>query len=180
MFNKKFDRTLYVQNDNLAKLAGFYHLRNHTKAKWVSINPNDYGCDVNYRLDHDFDGPPLLLETEVKHTWKGGAFPFPTINVLQRKDKYFMEGADLLLLSGNKKDYLILTALDILGHDPTEIPNKYVGQMEFFRQVPLDKAKFYRFGEALEDLSVICTCGQKSYFIDNSDFICENCNRSPI
>lgn len=178
MFNKKFDRALYLANDNLAKLAGFKHLKS-LGAKWVSINPNDYGCDVNYRMDHDFDGPPMLLETEVKHTWKGGVFPFPTINVLQRKDKYFLEGATLLLLAANKQDYLIIEALDILAHEPTEVPNKYVAQ-EYFRQIPIDRAKFYRLPEPLEDVSVVCTCGQKSYFIDNNDFICENCNRSPI
>jgi hypothetical protein len=178
---KQFSRALYQENDNIAKLAGFYHLINHGAA-WVSIHPNDYKCDVVYKMDTiDLDTAPMLLETEVKHTWKGGPFPFPTVNILERKEKYFLEGADILLLSGNKQDYLILDAQSVLESELEEVPNKYVSQMELFYKVPIAKADFYKFSSPINpSIAIACSCYNKSYYIKCITFFCDACGKAKI
>jgi hypothetical protein len=173
---KRFSPSLYQANDAIAKQAGMYHLLNNG-AQWVSMNPNRYGCDLLYRFNNDFDTEPLLLEVEVKHTWDGGRFPYDTVNVLQRKAKYFEEGADLLLLSGNLKDYLIIKGADILALEPTEVQNKYVSMMEFFYQVPLEKVEFYQFSRTLRQRSMTCRCGNHAFFISEAALLCDACGR---
>lgn len=181
---KPFSKALFQANDNLAKLAGFAHL-NHIGAAWASINKNDYGCDLVYRMPLDEkegeDVPPRLLEVEVKRTWKGGAeFPYPTINVLYRKMKYFIEGADLLLLADNCKDYLIIDSEIILSHEPEELANKYVSSFELFYQVPQEQAKFYTLSAPLST-----TRDASCYYCSNRSFvygpfyqqICEVCRK---
>ncbi len=176
---KAFSRSLFEANDNIAKRAGMAHLA-HIGADWVSINKNDYGCDLVYRMptDHVVDCPPRLLEVEVKHTWKGESFPFPTINVLFRKQKYFIEGADLLLLSGDMQHYLVLTADDILSQTPEEVSNKYVYGMEFFYQVPAERATYYKLSAPLTNVSPMCqTCTGKAYYVQSGQLVCEQCDQ---
>lgn len=177
---KKFSHSLYKENDHIAKLAGFYHLANHD-AKWLSINPNDYKCDIVYKTDTiDADSPIMLLETEIKHTWPGGIFPYSTVNILERKEKYFLEGADILLLAKNLKDYLIIDAETVLSSDLVEVPNKYVAEMEWFYQVPILKAQFYRFSAPIDPTrNVICNCGNKAYYVYNNTVLsCDSCGES--
>ncbi len=177
MQGKLFNRALYLENDSIAKQAGIYHLANNG-AKWITINPKKYDCDILYRYSHDQDTPPSLLEVEVKKTWKGGQFPFETVNVLERKSKYFELGADLLLLSANLKDYLIIKGSDILAIEPTEVQNKYVHQLEFFYQVPLSLVEFYRFSRPLKpDYSMACRCGNEAYFANDLHLTCDVCGR---
>lgn len=182
--NKPFSRALFQANDNLAKLAGFAHL-NRAGACWASINKNDYGCDLVYRMPGDEiegeDTPPRLLEVEVKRTWKGGSeFPYPTINVLYRKMKYFLEGADLLLLADNCKDYLIIEADTILSLDPEELSNKYVSSFELFYQVPQEWATFYTLANAVsttQDASCY-SCNNRSFkYGPYHQQICEACRK---
>lgn len=176
-FNKAFSRELFNANDNIAKHAGFAHLA-HMGADWVSINKNDYGCDLVYRMKGDCEeAPPRLLEVEVKRTWKGGTFPFPTINVLFRKQKYFIEGADLLLLAGDLQHYLVLSADNILDQTPEEVSNKYVYGMEFFYQVPEGLATYYKLAAPLTNTSPACYCGNRSFWIAHGQLVCEGCNK---
>jgi hypothetical protein len=174
---KHFSPKLFGANDAIGKQAGIYHLLNHG-AKWVGINPDRYGCDLVYRTNLDMDSPPQLLEVEVKHTWDGGRFPYDTVNVLYRKAKYFEEGADLLLLSGNLTDYLIIKGPDALALEPVEVQNIYVGQLEFFYQVPLEQVDFYKFSRALRNRSMSCTCGNQSYYINRFALVCDVCGKT--
>lgn len=173
---KKFSPSLYKEHDPMGKQAGIYHLMN-SGALWVGVNPSKYGCDLHYKLDTDIDTPPLLLECEVKLTWDGGQFPYDTIQVLERKTKYFQEGADILLLSGNFKDYLIIKPQHILELEPVEVQNKYVGAFEFYYQVPLEKAEFYQFSRPLRPKSMLCLCGNVSYDIKDRTLVCDQCHR---
>lgn len=176
MTTKFFNPTLFRQNDAVGKQAGLYHLLNHG-AQWAGLNSDRYGVDLVYRLSHDMDTPPSMLEVEVKRVWPGGQFPYPTVNVLERKMKYFDQGADLLLLSGNLRDYLIIKAEDVIACKPVELYNKYVAQGELFRQVPIEKAEFYRFSRSLRTRNIICKCGGNSFFISETNLICDNCAR---
>ncbi len=177
MMRKAFNRDLYLAHDLVAKQAGMYHLAN-TDVKWISVNPKKYDCDLLYKYDMGPDTPSCLLEVEVKLTWKGGQFPYDTVNVLERKSKYFELGADLLLLSANLQDYLLIKGTDILAIEPTEVQNKYVSQMEFFYQVPLALVEFYRFSRPLKaSYSMTCKCGNEAYFADKMALTCDVCGR---
>jgi hypothetical protein len=176
MYAKKFSPSLFKANDAIAKQAGIYHLLNHG-AKWVGHNPDRYACDLVYRANLDFDTPPQLLEVEVKHTWDGGMFPYDTINVLERKTKYFEQGADLLLLAGNLIDYLIIKGADVLALEPIEVQNKYVHSLEFFYQVPIENVEFYKFSRALRKRSMMCSCGNKAFYTNQFALVCDVCGK---
>lgn len=139
--NKKFSKTLFDQNDHVAKVAGFRHAALYTDAEQIFQPGNKYETDLAYKLP---DGRVQLLECEVKRTWKGGRFPFPSIQVLYRKEKYFAMGAQLLLLAANMLDYLVIEADDIMQSGLVVVPNKYVPEGEYFFDVPVEAAQFYK------------------------------------
>lgn len=173
---KPFSRSLYADNDNIAKIAGYHHCLS-MGAIWVSINKNDYGCDLVYRTEdtNDPDVPPKCLEVEVKRTWKHGPlFPYETINVLYRKKKYFDAGCDLLLVSGDLEHTLFLTADTILDCDLEEVPNKYVSSMELFYKVPREKATYHKYPLS-KGSDPICSCTNRSFNVVSGRLLCESC-----
>lgn len=170
---KLFSPSLHKANDSLAKQAGMWHLLS-TGATWVSENPDKYGCDLIYR---DGAGVERLLEVEIKKTWYNNSFPFETVNVLQRKEKYFKMGADLLLLSGGLKDYLILDGPTILTASLVEVENKFVLENERFYQVPKERAEFYKFSKPLKKRDMTCRCGSCSFLITEVRYMCDKCGR---
>lgn len=136
---KRFDRSLYNQYDQLAKNAGTRFLLETVGAVEVRPHQDRYGPDLCYTMP---DGSEGTLECEVKLTWKGGEFPYPEINVLGRKTKFFINNTHFFMLSGNGIDYLHVDAHSIMQCPLVEVPNKYVYQGESFYKVPTDKVKF--------------------------------------
>lgn len=174
---KTFSRSLYESNDAVGKVAG-YHYAASLGATWVSVNKNDYGVDLAYRMPgDDEDNPPRYLEVEVKRVWKQGpTFPYPDINVLYRKRKYFVEDATFLLVCGDLRHALALTADAILASPLEEVPNKYVSALEMFYKVPQNQAIFVAL-PLISGVSPICECLNKSFNIEGGKFICESCQK---
>ena len=75
---KPFDPKLYAENDSKARKAVHSFL---AKAGFSSKdNSNRYGIDI---LGIDFQ-----IECEVKYNWVGNEFPFDSLQIPERKEKY--------------------------------------------------------------------------------------------
>lgn len=165
MSTKKFSAHCFKENDTLGKNAGLLHLFTHHPTPRIWVNMGRTGVDINFE---NVDKTIGSLECEVKRGWAGGPFPYPTIQALSRKRKFFEAGADWLLLSNNLQDYLIISGKDILESPLQEVRNQYCLTGELFYQVPSAKATFYKFGTPLVELPLDCSyCASTA--IDASD-----------
>jgi hypothetical protein len=132
---KRFSRDLYDRYDLQAKLAGLQYLM-EMEATQITTPINRYGVDLEYLMG-DRAG---MLECEVKAVWAGGGFPYPTVNVLGRKTKFFKEGAELLLMSADLATGLSIPAEIVLDSPMEEVRNKYVNSGEWFYKVDVNRA----------------------------------------
>lgn len=154
---KRFDRALYNQYDQMAKNGAIRYLQMHG-AICIKPHAERYGADVEY---HSADGEDGSLEAEVKAVWAGGDFPYPNVNVLHRKTKYFNNGTDLFLMAANGQDWLHITAQDILASPIEEVYNRYVRGGERFYKVALTAARFGRFDTPVDISTPLCqSCGK--------------------
>lgn len=135
---KRFDEKLYNRNDPAKLLAiDFFKSKNKTAV----VNPDQYGIDLI--VDEEF-----YCEVEVKHTWKGKTFTFPTLQIPERKDKFaVLDKPVMFMVFNSDKSYAFLVkGKDILDSPLVEISNKYVNKGEKFFQIPVDRLTKVKLG----------------------------------
>ena len=131
---KKFDRNLYQKNDPHKEVV-LSHLRVEEHAYW-HVNPDRYGPDLQTIWD---DQITEYAEIEVKQHWRGGAiFPFPTLQIPSRKEKWLDLWLKFWILSADR-EYAISVGTDVLIEHSTRqiVPNRYVRYGETFIVVPV-------------------------------------------
>lgn len=159
MTKKAFSKSLFAENDGVARAAGMLHLMAREQVLSIQNNPKKFEVDLLYTYLPN--GTQGMLEVEVKKVWKGGKFPYPSVQVLGRKRKYFCLGADILLLAQNFQDYAIIGHGDILASPTKLVPNRFVAQGEEFFDVPLDKIAFKSFDKPVDMAAVFCCAAPK-------------------
>lgn len=135
---KSFDRKLYATNDNAKELAIEYFKRIGMSA---IVNPNDYGVDLI--VDNQF-----YCEVEVKHNWKDAFFPFPTLQIPERKKKFATldKPVVFMVMSSNRKKALVAKDNDVLNSPLKTVSNKYVKKGEKFFQVDVSLLREIELG----------------------------------
>lgn len=134
---KDFDKSLHSAHDAKAK--------NQAKICWtnrgylVLDNPNTKGVDL-FLCNPDTQEVLAYLEVEVKNNWNSKAFQYDTLQIPERKAKYFE-------LYGNKIIYMVFSkdltqafiadSLSFKNAKLKEVPNKFVSKGEYFYQVPV-------------------------------------------
>ena len=136
MGNKRpFNKYLYDKSDSFAKKVVIDWLATfNIKAE---INPNKYGIDL--LIKHNNIVTPC--EVEKRHDWQGSYFPFTSIHIPQRKEKFFINNIKYVTVN---RDGTYLMAIDsdrIKECEIIEFYNKYVDKTEYFYDVPRDKFK---------------------------------------
>ena len=131
--HKPFSAALHKRNDpKFRKVVKEYLKKNDVI---VDDNPDKYGVDLISE-----DGK-VKIEVEHRLSWQGAEFPFPDINVPERKGKFFTDkDVSYAILNkeythmgviSNKKLRKYLTTDNL-----KENPNKYVTSGELFYKVP--------------------------------------------
>jgi hypothetical protein len=141
MVNKKFDQALHDEFDELGRdMSKQFYKRYGVDLK---DNPDQYGVDlIAYRDDKKVG----YVEVEVRTFWRGSKFPFPTLNVPERKRKLLELDLPVSLLSWSSNgDYGFMCNADvILNSMVIERPNKYMAEKEYFFAVPVDKIRLIK------------------------------------
>ena len=137
---KRFDRSLYKKYDELAKDATrLYH---DTIGNPVQDHPDRYKqdliCDTH------------LVECEVKLVWEGDDFPYDTVQLPERKKKFFNTSTQFFIWNSTLTRAATFWSDDIKDLEPVEVPNKYVYKGEYFYQIPLDMVTFVSLTHNLE------------------------------
>ena len=112
--SKQFDAVQYAADDP-AK---------HTVIAWLRsnridacVNPDQFGIDINAsRNGNKFD-----IEVEVKHNWSGKDYPFDTVHISTRKEKFARENAGAAVwfcIVNHERTHIVL----ISAHDYLNAP----------------------------------------------------------
>ena len=133
---KAFNKGLYAQYDALAREATTDFL----KAKGFECvpNPDDYAQDLVVSKD----GRNWLAECEVKTLWKHGDFPFDSVQLPERKKKFFNSLTAFFIWNIDLSKAALFWSKDVQTLTPVEVPNKYIAGGEYFYQIPLDMVRF--------------------------------------
>lgn len=128
---KPFDSTLYADNDGAKHLIIDLLNSNGWNAQ---VNPDQYGIDLLATK-----GPKTIaLEVEVKHHWKGQQFPFATVQIPARKQKFAQLAESwFVVVNADRTFALMASGQSLLTSKLVIVPNKYVAEGEHFFQVPL-------------------------------------------
>ena len=129
---KRFDRDLYKKYDELAKDATRLHYKK--QGTILKDNPDRYRQDLVCD-DH-------MVECEVKLVWDGVDFPYDSVQLPQRKAKFFDKLTQFYIWNKSFSKAATFWSEDIKDLVPVEVPNKYVYNGEYFFQVPLELVTF--------------------------------------
>ena len=137
---KRFDRNLYKLYDELAKDAT--RLYNQKIGNPLTDNPNRYKQDL---MCSDY-----MVECEVKLVWGKEDFPYDTVQLPQRKEKFFDTLTQFYIWNKSLTRAATFWSEDVKQLTPVEVPNKYVYKGEYFFQIPLDLVTFVQLEHNLE------------------------------
>jgi Holliday junction resolvase-like predicted endonuclease len=128
---KEFDPKLYQDNDD-AKYLVIQLLE--SEGWYARVNPDPYGIDIlASKRNKD-----IAVEVEVKHSWKAKDFPFDTVQIPCRKQKFAeLAGSWFAIISSDRTQVLITDGQSVAKSNQVIIKNKYVSDNEKFYQVPL-------------------------------------------
>ena len=138
---KKFDKDLYDTYDSIAKEAAKDALQK--KGYTVCDNTDKYAQD----LVAEKDGEMFLVETEVKNVWKGPEFPYDTVQLPERKKKFFKERTLFFIWNAELTHAIVFWSDDVKHLEPVEVPNKYRYKGEYFFQIPVGENELARLIE---------------------------------
>lgn len=131
---KPFDLDLYNADDNAKELViqwlkGYGYI--------VDVNPDQYGIDL---IGTDNTGKAIAVEVEVKHHWKGSHFPFRTVHVSARKQKFVRPDAYLVMVNHERSHCLTLNYEVLSKATLVTKPTVYTTDEQFL-QVDVEMAK---------------------------------------
>ena len=131
---KPFDINLYNADDNAKDLV-IQWLKRYGYEVWV--NPDKYGIDL---IGIDVRGREIAVEVEVKHHWTGPHFPFRTVHVSARKQKFVRPNAYLVMVNHERTHVLTLDYETLSQARLVTKPTIYTTDEQFL-QVDVEMAK---------------------------------------
>ncbi len=131
---KPFDLDLYNADDNAKELV-IQWLKGYGYN--VDVNPDQYGIDL---IGEDNTGKAIAVEVEVKHHWKGSHFPFRTVHVSARKQKFIRPDSYLVMVNHERTHVLTLNYETLSQAKLVTKPTIYTTDEQFL-QVDVEMAK---------------------------------------
>jgi hypothetical protein len=178
---KRFDKDLFDRYDALARAAGIEYLKKKRGTIAIWPNPARYGADLlyTYRRTVKSEVEERSLECEVKAVWPGGKFKYDTVQVPERKRKFFAANGEYFLLAKNSQDYLLISPEAVLESALVEVPNKYCFKDEYFFQVPLANVTFRQLDEVADPKRTFCCDSLKLERTGINDvWVCAGCGKA--
>lgn len=131
---KGFDRELFLKYDGLAKEATINFLQRDAR----EYTENRYKQDIIFKGDNG----PLFAECEVKRVWRGFDFPYDSVQLPERKKKFFDKPTLFFIWNEDCSRAATFWSSDVQTLTPVEVSNRYIRKGEYFYQVPLDMVRF--------------------------------------
>jgi len=137
--SKRFDKTLHQNNDPKSRQVVKEYFSTH--GILIKDNPDKYGVDLIS------DDGTLQVEVEHRLVWVNDDFPYETVNLPERKAKYFVANSVAYVILS--KDYSRMGIIDgktimkyIVDENLKESSNKFVRKNEYFYKIPSTSFKW--------------------------------------
>ena len=137
---KRFSEALHGKHDKPARIRTMEYMQ--IKGYEIWENPNTYGQD----LIAEGSKGKFYVECEVKTVWDTDKFPFDTVQLPERKRKFFASPTLFFIWNKPLTSAILFKSEDIKDLTPVEVSNKYIASGELFYQIPLDKTGTVRMG----------------------------------
>lgn len=141
---KAFDPRLHAQNDAKAKqVISEFILRHNNEVSHVEINSDKYGVDLLLYDDSHLVG---YAECEVKRVWNTEVFPWTSVQVPERKQKFahvLSLPVQFYVLNVDYTKVIVISKRSLLQSPLCHVSNKYVPVGEVFYQVPLSEVEIF-------------------------------------
>ena len=136
---KNFDQNNYDKNDQLTRDAVLRYLRG--EGHYVIENPDKYGPDLILYSGYK---PVAYIEVERKLVWRGANFPYPTVNLPERKAKFLKTKLpiDFWILNHDLNCAMIIPDLAVELKFLNEVANSSIASGEMFYQIPLELCNY--------------------------------------
>jgi len=132
MRTKPFNKASFEKYDRAARIRTGQHLT--LKGYKVKDHPDKYAQDLIATRDNN----SICVECEVKVVWSGPDFPYETVQLPQRKQKFFNEATLFYIWNKQLDNAVTFLSEEIKDLTPVEVPNKYISKGEYFYQIPMD------------------------------------------
>jgi len=137
---KQFSEALHGKHDKPARIRTMEYMQ--VKGYEIWENPNIYGQD----LIAEGSKGKFYVECEVKTVWDTDKFPFDTVQLPERKSKFFTSPTLFFIWNKPLSSAIMFKSNDIKDLTPVEVSNKYITSGELFYQIPLDMTGTVRMG----------------------------------
>ena len=137
---KQFNESLHGQYDKPARDRTIEYMNIKGFKCWP--NPDIYGQD----LIAEGSKGKFYVECEVKAVWDGDRFPYNTVQLPERKSKFFDKPTLFFIWNKSITTAKMFKSKDIKSLTPVEVSNKYIASGELFYQIPLSMTGTVRMG----------------------------------
>ena len=142
--NREFDFESFKQNDQL----GRYCVKQFFKTRGIEAkdNPDRMGVDLKITGKSSASGRVYKnfgVEVARSPYWNGGLWPFESVNIPLRKEKFFSSRCLYALVNRSGDRIMLIDSNKILGSIVREIPTKAKPAGELFYDIPLERFKAY-------------------------------------
>jgi hypothetical protein len=133
---KRFDERLFLDNDTPARSAVMRHI--DAAGLYITDNDDRYGPDL---IVYKGLKKSYYIECEIKNVWSGADFPYDSVQLPSRKEKFLKAGLPIEFWILNKEltHAVVLPDFIIDSSFLVEVPNRLVSSGEYFYQIPIDK-----------------------------------------
>ena len=140
---KKFSQKLFNKNDAAARNAVLNHI--DSIGLYAVENDDRYGPDL---ILYSGLKPISYIEVEVKRVWSGPDFPWDTIQLPQRKEKFakLKLSTEFWILNDTLDHAVIIPDTELTQDLLKEVRNKFISEGELFFQVPIEKCNLKELG----------------------------------
>ena len=130
--HKPFDRDMFEKVDSLAREATKKYIS--SRGYEAIDNPNKYGADLIVE-------GVCYVECECKLVWDSLNFPYKTIHLPTRKEKFTKLDMPCCFFIWNKQfsSAIKFTSSDVLKSPKKEVPNKEIKSGEYFFDLDVNK-----------------------------------------
>ena len=130
---KTFDENLYDRHDGAKNSVLKWLL---SKGYNAFVNPDKYGPDLIVGNDSEYEF--FYVEVMQKMGWKGENFPFPDLNIEERKQKFMaLEKPVIFAIVNAEETYAVMASgRDVCGCPKVQVRNKNISSGELFFKVP--------------------------------------------
>ena len=130
-----FNPIAFARADKLARTHTTEFLEN---LGWSVIeHPDKYAQDLVATRGSD----RFFVECEQKPLWKGERFPFNSVQLPERKQKFFADKTLFFIWNNEWTSAFIFWSHKISHLDPVEVKNRRIANGEYFFQIPLELTK---------------------------------------